>query len=254
MSEEVIAEPEAELSLGQQLNAARVAASLSLDDVANTLHISLSILNAIENDSLDKSMNPLFSKGYIKSYAGLLKLDKERLVSLYTTQYSDDVVVKKMQSFSNRTKLKEHNNYLNYATWLIVLFFGATVVVWWYQQQNQALDLSPKTTDSSVMDTTSEEIALSVATDEVKTAEPMIESAVFSFSNDCWIKVTDASNEVIAIGIKKQGTSLRVSGVPPFEVNLGAADAVTIRYQDSLLDITPYTKGNTALFSVPLDK
>lgn len=245
---------ELSLSLGQQLKMAREHAKLSLEEIEGTLHVSGATLRDIENDSVDQGVNPLFTKGYIKSYAGLVGMDKEEALELYAVQYSDDVSVKKMQTFSNRTKLKEHNNYLNYVSWLIVLLLGATIVGWWYQQA------TTDTREQPIESTSFNDAELSTADDSIipqnvaTNTQPLAAQARFIFSEDCWIKVTDAANEIIAIGIKKQGSTLIVSGVPPFEVNLGAPNAVKIVYQGNELDITPYINGQTARFSVPLDK
>lgn len=253
----VVEEGQAEsLTLGQQLKTAREQAKLSLADIERTLHVAMSTLQSIENDSIDQSINPLFTKGYIKSYAGLLGLDKEYVLSLYAQQYSDDVSVKKMQTFSNRTKLKEHNSYLNYVSWIIVLLLGATTVGWWYQQETTgesrpASTQSPSSNDEQL--NLLQDPALPIDSEDKQSSVPVTQ-ALFTFSQDCWIKVTDASNDIIAIGIKKQGTSLTLSGIAPFEVSLGAPNAVAITYLGNQLDITPYINGQTARFSVPLEK
>jgi len=241
------------LTLGQELMAAREQANLTLQAVEGILHISFSMLQDIENDKIDQGISPLFTKGYIKSYCGLLKLDQASMLDLYAAQYNGDCAVKQMQTFSNRSKLKEHNSYLNYVSWLIVLLLGATIFGWWYQQANTSTVLSDniKETNAVIEQT---ELELVQGGDGAETSQPTLDLASIVFSEDCWIKVTDATNETIAIGIKKRGSTLTIRGVAPFEVNLGAANAVTITYQGNDLDISPYINGKTARFSVPLGK
>jgi cytoskeleton protein RodZ len=47
---------------------------------------------------------------------------------------------------------------------------------------------------------------------------------------------------------------LDISGLAPFEVTLGAPDAVSITYQGNALDISRYIIDNAARFSVPLEQ
>lgn len=52
-----------------------------------------------------------------------------------------------------------------------------------------------------------------------------------TFSEDCWIKVTDATGETVAEGTKTPARVVSFSGVPPFTAILGAPAAVTVEYQ-----------------------
>lgn len=74
---------------------------------------------------------------------------------------------------------------------------------------------------------------------------------VFEFSGDCWMNLVDATGEAIAFGVKKAGRVMPVSGIPPFEVTLGAPEVVQIRYDGVAIDMAPYA-GRTARFTLPL--
>jgi len=238
-----------DISLGKKLSAARINANLSISDVEGVLHISSDMLRDIESDSIDCQINPLFTKGYIKSYAALLKLNKDEVLSLYAQQYNEHQSPKKMQTFSNRAKLKEHNNYLNYASGLMVLLLVATMVGWWYQQS-----ATPDVISTSEIAIQQGAPLVAISSQSESSDQPQLAHALFTFSQDCWIKVTDANKETIALGIKKKGTALQLTGVAPFIVNLGAANAVRVTYLGEELDISSYINGNTALFNVPLEK
>jgi cytoskeleton protein RodZ len=93
---------------------------------------------------------------------------------------------------------------------------------------------------------------------DIKTASSnVVEAAekvqlVFEFSDDCWMSLTDATGEDIAYGVKVAGRVMTVSGVPPFNVILGAPSAVKINYSGEDLDISKFNTGQTAEFSLPL--
>lgn len=77
---------------------------------------------------------------------------------------------------------------------------------------------------------------------------------VFTFSGDCWMKLTDATGEDVAYGIKQAGRIMPVSGVPPFEVVLGAPESVQISYAGEPIDMARFRPGYTARFQLPLSE
>ena len=74
---------------------------------------------------------------------------------------------------------------------------------------------------------------------------------VFTFSNDCWMKLTDATGEDIAYGTKIQGRVMPVSGTPPFAVILCAPEVVNITYDGQAVDLSGFRQGSTAKFNLP---
>lgn len=77
-------------------------------------------------------------------------------------------------------------------------------------------------------------------------------SMVFTFEDDCWVNIKDASGEAIAYGVKQKGRVMEIQGVPPVEVTLGAPDNVRISVNGDAVDISPYQNGQTARFVLPL--
>lgn len=77
---------------------------------------------------------------------------------------------------------------------------------------------------------------------------------VFEFSGDCWMNLSDASGENIAYGVKVKGRVMPVTGIPPFEVTLGAPEVVQIRYDGEPLDMSFLTPGRIAKFDLPLSE
>lgn len=77
-------------------------------------------------------------------------------------------------------------------------------------------------------------------------------SMVFTFEDDCWVNIKDASGEAIAYGVKQKGRVMEIQGVPPVEVTLGAPDNVRISVNGESVDISSYQNGRTARFALPL--
>lgn len=75
-------------------------------------------------------------------------------------------------------------------------------------------------------------------------------SAQFVFSGDCWLKVTDANGEVLAIGVKKNAKVMLLQGVAPLNVILGDPAVVDITVDGRKYDLSGYTAGRTAKFQL----
>ncbi|MBK5513724.1 RodZ domain-containing protein [Pseudomonas sp. TH15] len=66
------------------------------------------------------------------------------------------------------------------------------------------------------------------------------------FVADCWTQVTDGSGKVLLSGLKRKGENVSVSGKPPFAVRLGFARGAQVSYNGQVVDVAPFTSGETA--------
>ncbi|MGY8785838.1 MAG: helix-turn-helix domain-containing protein, partial [Pseudomonadales bacterium] len=71
------------LTAGDILHQARQRLGLNEKEVADKLHITRHYVKALESNSYEKLPGAVFAKGYLKSYALLLGLDVEDLLSRY---------------------------------------------------------------------------------------------------------------------------------------------------------------------------
>ena len=169
------------------------------------------------------------------------------------------------------TQIEIYDNYLNIITILIMFSFLVMIVIWWLQRQEQvqmAETASPPIIAQVSLNSAELQAIVPALTPVLQTSqvqfnaasvhsesasEQMTQQIVLSFSDDCWVKLIDASNEVLVSGIKKAGQTVTVSGIAPFDVTLGAASAVSILYQGEPFDISPFITGKTAQFNVPVE-
>ncbi|MEX0729190.1 MAG: RodZ domain-containing protein [Aquisalimonadaceae bacterium] len=68
---------------GWRLREAREQRGLSQADVAESLRLSETIIDQLEQDSVDALPPAIFVRGYLKAYAGLLELDAEPLLKSF---------------------------------------------------------------------------------------------------------------------------------------------------------------------------
>ncbi|PCJ46420.1 MAG: hypothetical protein COA74_13610, partial [Gammaproteobacteria bacterium] len=101
-------------------------------------------------------------------------------------------------------------------------------------------------------DSASQLVEQEVVTEELAQPEsrPVNADLEFSFIEDCWVQVIDSDEEVLAVGLKSAGRRFSVSGVPPIRVVLGKPRAVSLQFNNELVDLTIYPAGQTARFSL----
>jgi len=68
---------------GQVLRAEREALGVTTRDVAETLNLAVTMVEAIEADDYERMPASVFARGYIRAYARLLSLEPEPLVARY---------------------------------------------------------------------------------------------------------------------------------------------------------------------------
>jgi len=77
---------------GQLLRAEREALGVTVREVADTLNLSITVIQALEADDYDRLPGVVFARGYIRAYARLLELDPKPLLDLYPGQVNGTVV------------------------------------------------------------------------------------------------------------------------------------------------------------------
>ena len=66
------------------------------------------------------------------------------------------------------------------------------------------------------------------------------------YTADCWTQVTDGSGKVLFSGLKRKGDTADLNGKPPLTVRLGFARGAQVTYNGQLVDVAPFTSGETA--------
>ncbi len=84
-------------------------------------------------------------------------------------------------------------------------------------------------------------------------AKSSLTTVIFNFSGDCWVNISDATGERVAWGIKKADYIMKISGVAPFNITLGKPELVTIKFAGEAVDMSQFSAGNIAKFTLPLN-
>lgn len=81
-------------------------------------------------------------------------------------------------------------------------------------------------------------------------ASTSADELVMTFSDACWVKVTDATGEVIAIGTKVAGYTMPLNGQAPFDVILCKPEAVSMTYNGEQVDLTGYRRNRSVTMTL----
>jgi cytoskeleton protein RodZ len=138
---------------GERLQAARIKKGLTIEDVANRMHLSTSILEAIEDNNFDEITAPIFVKGYLRAYARIVTLSEDEMISQYLDLYSEEDPP--ISSTSNMVpELSSTDTRIKWTTYFVVVLLAVLLAAWWWnKQQNQVPTLSldvPSTDETEV--------------------------------------------------------------------------------------------------------
>ncbi|HCE3705040.1 TPA: cytoskeleton protein RodZ [Vibrio parahaemolyticus] len=120
----------------------------------------------------------------------------------------------------------------------------------------QTDEVVPSETEESTTEATQEPVAVIEAAEEVQEASPVVPEGMtlltMKFKADCWIQVKDTNGKTLVSGTQKPGQDVELTGKAPFKVILGAPEGVTMTFASEPVDLSGYTSGKVARFTLPL--
>ncbi|MDH3219259.1 MAG: DUF4115 domain-containing protein [Gammaproteobacteria bacterium] len=119
---------------GDRLQAARIQQGMSIDDVADRMHLSPAILEAIEENNFEEITAPIFVKGYLRAYARIVALDEDDMIQQYIEYYSEEDPP--ISSTSNMApELSANDARIKWTTYLVIFVLAALLAAWWWNRE-----------------------------------------------------------------------------------------------------------------------
>lgn len=260
---------------GAVLRAAREAQGYSLAEVAQVLKFGVRQLEALENDDYSTLKGATFIRGFVRSYARYLRLDEVPLLAALEPQVAAVAEVRTVDSVNAVMPSGVQDNSKR-AYWLaaFVLLLGAVAWFAWQEQGASAPDAQkpeavPAVAAPEPAPVTASSVSPSqpmlaptpavIAPAAAGTAETPVPPApvaaspspnerqlLLSFSGVSWVEVRDASNQIIYSGNSTPDSRQALRGRPPFQLVIGNASAVKLRYEDRAIDLQPHTRVDVA--------
>lgn len=117
---------------GHLLAKKREALGMTVQEVADALHITMHYVRALETDAHDKLPGDVFIKGYLRSYAGLLDLDPTVIINVFLDYSSDRAT--DLESGSRRRGTASRR-----IPWIVVsgvAFVGMAIALWFFNSES----------------------------------------------------------------------------------------------------------------------
>jgi len=121
---------------GERLRAARNVAGLTLQSVAEELHLSPKRLEALERDDYSQMPDRVFVRGYLRNYARLMDLPADGVLAAFDAhapaeQEAGSGLRTVVSAPQIRSQLRSSHSAVRAVTWIIVLALAALLLTWW---------------------------------------------------------------------------------------------------------------------------
>jgi len=277
------------LVLGERLRSARKARALSLEAVADALHLDESIVLALEDEQFDTLGAAVFVRGHLKAYARLVGLSTDSVLDAYRATDPLSDIPPRMSEFSNRSVAI---NPVTSGFWSLVVLLALGLTFYVLQDDMESPVLVSRTTVEPPLSESSPigQIAAPVtesavvepagvveptAVDEplVETAPERTETGLSSrketnengtapvpidagtrlglfFNQESWVEISDANRRIL-FGLQREGIRRDLTGEMPFRLLIGNASGVQVYLNDVLYPVPPAgVTGNVARFEI----
>jgi cytoskeleton protein RodZ len=266
--------------IGQELAAAREARGLALADVAQQLKFAPRQLEALEQERFEALPGATFARGMVRSYARLLKLDPEPLLTRIAGRCEVPDAGRLAERYHQPVPFSDNARrstfvYLGISACVLVL--GGAVAYEWHQERTQAAQAparatsvakaapreakpraapiavqpaaAPASTEKAVAPEKSLVVAALVAEKAKIASGP--HRLVVRTDGEAWIEIKDGADRMLVSSLNPAGSERVVRGKPPYSLVIGNASQVSITYDDKPVDLAPHTRQDVARFTLP---
>ncbi|MFT5132056.1 MAG: cytoskeleton protein RodZ [Gammaproteobacteria bacterium] len=119
-----------QVSAGEQLKHLREQKNLSVQNIASRLNLEIRIIEAIESNNFDVLPAATYARGYLRSYAKILGVDPEAIVSTYNDDAPDPPEI--IPEIKHPSQRSSSDKPVRAFTYLISLTLVILLVAWFY--------------------------------------------------------------------------------------------------------------------------
>jgi cytoskeleton protein RodZ len=273
--------------VGQELAAAREARGLAVADVAQQLKFAPRQLEALEQEQFKALPGATFTRGMVRNYARLLKLDPEPLVQRIAGHCevpdSGRLAVRYQQPvpFSDSAR-RSTFTYLSVSLGVLLLVAG--VAYQWHQERTAAArkattviatakpaprEPEPAPVTAALAAPVAAAVAAPASPGQpvvrekiITEPKPVVAPAstprfagthrlVVRTEGEAWIEIKDSADRMLVSSLNPPGSERVVHGRPPYSLVIGNASQVSVTYDGTPIDLAPHTRQDVARFTIP---
>jgi cytoskeleton protein RodZ len=266
--------------IGQELAAAREARGLALADVAQQLKFAPRQLEALEQERFEALPGATFARGMVRSYARLLKLDPEPLLTRIAGRCEVPDSGRLAERYHQPVPFSDSARrstfvYLGISTGVLALV-GA-VAYEWHQERTAAAKAQSRQTSvarAAPRENPPPAAAAPAPTPPKPAAAPALPAKeqipvvaspapeklkvangahrlVVRTEGEAWIEIKDGADRMLVSSLNPPGSERVVRGKPPYSLVIGNASQVSITYDEKPVDLAPHTRQDVARFTLP---
>lgn len=256
------AAPPEKIKIGAVLAAARTEQGLSVADVSRALKFSVRQLEALEKDDYSELTGNTFLRGFVRSYARFLKLDETPLLDALQQEVPPSPMeVHEVESMNAAmpqqtpsvapARLRQWVITAVICAALIGLGWAAVHAGWFSTELKEPLAGTAQPAPMAIPDKEAESAATITqpTATVVNPGEAMasgLRQLEFAFTGTSWVEVKDANQAIVLTGRFDESARQSVQGFPPFQVVIGNAAAVKLKYESRNIDLLPYVRAEVA--------
>jgi cytoskeleton protein RodZ len=237
---------------GVLLSAARERAGLTLQQVAEQLHLDLATVQSLENGRYETLGAVVFVRGHLRRYAGLLAVPASEIEAAYAAVTGRDPLQPDLRRISSRLNAPPAPNptlspRLALIGAIALVLFG---LVWWAMRVPHSHRAGSAPTPASATSTVATAVAAPAAdaapvqnpgtTTEVVSAASLAADGTGAalpggyvrlqvvFKQDSWAEIHDAKGARLMSELGAAGTRRKLQGLAPIHLLFGNPDGVAL--------------------------
>lgn len=257
---------------GELLRDERGRRGLSVQQVADELHLDVKVISALESNDFQLLGVPVYAKGHLRKYASLLGLSPDMVITHYQA-LSDIPAVPEVIPAVTPSQLRPRTS-LRVPLWIVAGAVAAAGALWLAGgllerlQQREPAPASSSTVvpEAAAPQSDAQPEPATVVEPEAAETPPEAESSAatpvagngdvnvrLQFSAASWTEVYDARGQRLMYGVGQPGETRTLSGEPPLKVILGVVSAVAMQVNDQPVPIPRRAGKDAARFTVAAD-
>jgi cytoskeletal protein RodZ len=225
-------------SFGYYLQSIRLEKNITLETVAEETRIAMSNLTAIEREDVESLPDPVFVKGFLRSYAQAIGADGDEAVRLYDARLKMKSRLEDAQGYSPRSSVAPWRNLIlsliAVAGLITLSLYGIS-----YFQQHELLDESAET--SSAVQTPAESHSDDRKPSDTKTGTPPETSSKLVLQiralEDTWMKIIIDNQEPKEYNLRS-GDQLEEEAANGYNLLIGNAAGLELKLNGKPLKIS----------------
>jgi len=259
------------------LRSHREKLNLSIKEISLELRLEETIIRDIESANFDNFSSYLFLKGYLKNYADFLE------IKINLPEYKERKKPK-IKKEKNKVVRKSYINYILALVVLVLIYFfliennkivaeseNKTILIQKdsvsrdkddaekiYKEEktdniitpyNETIESLSNEIDSKlevIIDDSKENLNEKSTADSNEKPLELIQDQILiiKYSDDSWTEIINSNGDIVFFDLVKGGKSIKIKILTPFEILLGDATAVNIKYNNKVVKIPYFNPDN----------